>query len=135
MGYGDGVYQGMQDGDLFRAQSSDARSRANARRSEDEANQLHIKNQLLVREIHRLKSGFESNTALASAGLIVINAMLKAMDDLPDPVMRERFRERVSQLARNRMREVDAQPSEVKDRKSILNEFQGQPEARLLGIN
>jgi hypothetical protein len=123
-----GVADGMLQGRAIRAESAASgaalalnNARRQAGRDVDLAEQKSVTN-LKAMELWRAKAMeldalSKKNAAIGSAGLIVMNAMIKIMEQMPGD-QREKFRDQLVQLSRKRILEVD---NESKGRPDFLD--------------
>lgn len=125
MGMGDALADVMLEGQAASARSAanwarhDAsRARSNLARTEVAAQGYQVEARQWKAYAQELEAVLAKNTALASGGLIIVNAMVKVMESLP-PAQREKFREQVTKLARDRIQTLDSENRNVEGRVSI----------------
>lgn len=125
MSLGDALADVMLEGRAASAESAANWARADASkarsalaRTEVKAHGLQVEARQWKEYAKELEAVLAKNTALASGGLIIVNAMIKVMESLP-PVQREQFREQVTKIARNRIQTLDSENRHVDGRVSI----------------
>ena len=113
MGMGDALADALREDRAAGAESAAIRARAEVgsvkselQRQVRRAGSLEQDAKMWENHAKKLEGALAETNALASAGLIVINAMIKAMETMR-PDQREAFREKVANLARARMQKLD----------------------------
>jgi hypothetical protein len=140
MGMGDAVADALREDRAAGAESAAVRARVEASNSKNEAQRqtrradgLSHEAKMWERHAKHLEEVLAQRNAMASAGLIVIDAMIKTMETLA-PDQRERFRDHVAQLARARMQKLDADMVNGPTHVSIARTFGADPQNKVLGI-
>ena len=125
MGMGDALADAMLEGQAASARSAANWARADASRARSDLARTEVKAyghqveaKLWKDYAKELEEVLAKNTALASGGLIIVNAMIKVMESLP-PAQREQFREQVTKIARTRIQTLDSENRNVDGRVSI----------------
>lgn len=113
MSYGQGVGMGMAYGMARRAESESAWVNARADDLERENSQLKCQVAELKLQLEQAKRDAQKhfdqsvvNSRLSSAGWVVMNGTIRAMQDM-SPVMREAFRSEVVRYAQDRIDVLD----------------------------
>ena len=122
------------------AEAAAVRARAQASKAKDDLHKQERRAttsardaQMWEKHARELEKALAESTALASGGLIVINAMLKTMETL-QPEQREKFRDQVAQLARARMQKLDNERVHGEHHVSIEQTFGTREQGKILGI-
>lgn len=125
MGMGDALADVILEGRVARADSRAAHANADAAEARRELSNTQVgalKTQIEARMwkdyAKELEATLANTKALASAGIIVVNAMVKVMESMPAS-QREQFRENVARIARERIRTLDENGKNVEGRVSI----------------
>jgi hypothetical protein len=134
---GDAVADALREDRAAGAESAAVRAQAEASRVRGELHTQEKRATSFSRDAQMcakdLEKALAESTALASAGLIVINAMIKTMETMK-PDQREKFREQVAQLARARMQKLDTDRVHGDHHVSIEHTFAAREQSKLLGI-
>ncbi|WP_139222987.1 hypothetical protein [Paracidovorax wautersii] len=138
MGLARGIADAMESGRANGAESVAAFAQADAdhaRRMLRDANRTADRQVGEWRALAgKLDSALKERNAQASAAFIVINGVLKAMETELTPELREQFRQKVVQVARARIVELDLKNKSDPERMSIAEAFKGHHANQTLGV-
>lgn len=116
MSFSRGVADGMLEGRAAAAEGAASFAQyealdANRRASKAQANSQQVTQIALEWKQHAaaLKQVLDERTATASAALVVLNSLIDVIKQLP-PSQQQVFKMKLAETARNRMREIDAEP-------------------------
>lgn len=140
MSLGDALADVMLEGRAAGAESAASWAAADASRARSAQAEAELdlyKQQLQTnnwkKHAQELEQLLAVRTAQTSAGLIVVNAMIKVMEAM-QPDQREQFRASVAQIARARMQQLDSARCNGPAHMSIQNAFSTAPQNQQLKI-
>lgn len=116
-----------------RARAAESNAKEALQRQTTRVGALELEARMWEKHAKHLEEVLAQRNAMASAGLVVIDSLVKAMETLP-PAQRERFREHLAQSARARMQKLDEDRVNGATHISIVKTFAADPQNGALGI-